>query len=242
VTSGELLTGNAIELAKDLPDESVDILCTDPPYMLGDAWLYAWLSMEAGRLLKPGGYLLCLMSSIATDIHLHALRLCPELRFYASLSIGKAPGGVTIWNRNIIAAHQPVALFSKGDPIKPAQRVFNFIRSTGGQKAKVWHKWGQDISPFLVWLEAFCPEGGLVLDPFAGGGTTLVAAKILGREWLGFEIDPQAADRARLRLSETQTQGKLWGRKELQLDLVYPENEGTPAPTGVPAFEGGEEG
>jgi site-specific DNA-methyltransferase (adenine-specific) len=219
VISGVLVTGNAIELAKDLPDESVDLICTDPPYALPEAWLYAWLSLQAGRLLRPGGYLLCLMSSVWTSVHLQALALSPALRYYASLAISHADGAATIWERNLMAAYKPVALFSKGQPAPTTMRVFNMVGSGGAKKAKAWHKWGQGLPPFLVWVEAFCPEGGLVLDPFAGGGTTLVAAKTIGRKWLGFEIDPAAADRARVRLAETQTQGKLWGQKQPELDL-----------------------
>jgi len=43
--------------------------------------------------------------------------------------------------------------------------------------------------------------GDLVMDPFAGGGTTLVAARGLGRRYLGFEIDPDHARAARRRLA-----------------------------------------
>ena len=46
---------------------------------------------------------------------------------------------------------------------------------------------------------AGCPEGGMVLDPFAGSGTTGVVAKRLGRNFTGVEINPAycklAADR-----------------------------------------------
>ena len=46
--------------------------------------------------------------------------------------------------------------------------------------------------------------GDLVLDPFAGSGTTLAAAKRLGRRYLGIELSPEYADRARRRLADIQ--------------------------------------
>lgn len=36
-----------------------------------------------------------------------------------------------------------------------------------------------------------CPDGGIVLDPFSGSGTTCAVAKRLGYEHLGFEINPE---------------------------------------------------
>ena len=44
--------------------------------------------------------------------------------------------------------------------------------------------------------------GDLVVDPFAGGGTTLVAARELGRQYVGFEIVPEYARAARRRLAD----------------------------------------
>ncbi|MGE4482730.1 DNA-methyltransferase [Acidocella sp.] len=38
-------------------------------------------------------------------------------------------------------------------------------------------------------VESFCKPGALVLDPFAGSGSTLAAARDAGRNWLGIELD-----------------------------------------------------
>jgi site-specific DNA-methyltransferase (adenine-specific) len=45
-------------------------------------------------------------------------------------------------------------------------------------------------------------EGDIVLDPFIGSGTVAVAAKILGRHYLGFEIVPQYCKFAKDRLTK----------------------------------------
>lgn len=51
-------------------------------------------------------------------------------------------------------------------------------------------------------IEATCPEGGVVLDPFAGSGTTCVAAKNVGRQYVGFELKGEYVSLARDRLDE----------------------------------------
>jgi DNA modification methylase len=45
--------------------------------------------------------------------------------------------------------------------------------------------------------------GELVVDPFAGSGSTLIVAKKLQRDWLGFELSENYAERVRTRLAET---------------------------------------
>jgi len=50
-------------------------------------------------------------------------------------------------------------------------------------------------------IKAGCPEGGIVLDPFMGSGTTGVVAKSLNRNWLGIELNPEYAKMAEERIN-----------------------------------------
>ena len=50
-------------------------------------------------------------------------------------------------------------------------------------------------------VKAGCPPGGLVLDPFAGSGTTGVVAVNLGRRFIGIELNPAYCDMARKRIT-----------------------------------------
>jgi site-specific DNA-methyltransferase (adenine-specific) len=50
-------------------------------------------------------------------------------------------------------------------------------------------------------VRACCPPGGIVLDPCCGSGTTLVAAALAGRGFIGGDISPQAVELARARVA-----------------------------------------
>lgn len=59
-------------------------------------------------------------------------------------------------------------------------------------------------------LMSFTQEGGAVLDPFMGSGTTGVACANLGREFIGIEIEPKYFDIACERIRMAQAQGRLF--------------------------------
>lgn len=64
------------------------------------------------------------------------------------------------------------------------------------------------IEPCIL---AGCPEGGTVLDPFGGSGTTAIAASSLGRSAILCELNPEYASMAEARTKEAQAQGRMFG-------------------------------
>jgi site-specific DNA-methyltransferase (adenine-specific) len=60
-------------------------------------------------------------------------------------------------------------------------------------------------------VRACSNAGEVVLDPFAGSGTTLTVAKKLGRRWLGFELSAEYAAQAQARLDASQVGQPLEG-------------------------------
>lgn len=59
-------------------------------------------------------------------------------------------------------------------------------------------------------IKAGCPEGGVVLDPFMGAGTTAVVAHLLGRKYIGFEPNPEFIRIAEKRLRNTVRESRLF--------------------------------
>ena len=58
---------------------------------------------------------------------------------------------------------------------------------------------------FMRWLvRIVAPPGGVVLDPFAGSGTTCMAAKAAGFHYVGIELDEDYAEIARRRVAATE--------------------------------------
>lgn len=79
------------------------------------------------------------------------------------------------------------------------QRSVIYAPSAHGYAIHPTQKPAEILRPLI---EYSCPPGGLVIDPFAGSGSTGVAAAQCGRSFVGIEVDPEMAQAARERLSQ----------------------------------------
>src|SRR3954468_14148156 len=68
--------------------------------------------------------------------------------------------------------------------------VFEVPTLTNGMREKTAHPTQKPLELVRRLVAAASRAGGLVVDPFAGSGTTFVACEALGRRWLGCELDP----------------------------------------------------
>jgi site-specific DNA-methyltransferase (adenine-specific) len=101
------------------------------------------------------------------------------------------------------------------DGFQPDEDTWYFSRVCGTFKERAgWH--GCQMPEQLLGriIRACSNPGEIVLDPFAGSGTTLVVAKKLGRKWIGFELSTKYAAQAKARLDTATENQPLNGAEE----------------------------
>jgi len=77
------------------------------------------------------------------------------------------------------------------------------------------HPTQKPLAPFVSWMSALSPENALVIDPFIGSGTTLVACYRLGRRGVGIEISEEYCELAAKRLETEIAQRRLFEPAEI---------------------------
>jgi site-specific DNA-methyltransferase (adenine-specific) len=101
------------------------------------------------------------------------------------------------------------------DGFQADEDTWYFSRVCGTFKERAgWHGC-QMPEQLLGRIIKVCSQPGeVVLDPFAGSGTSLVVAKKLGRQWIGCELSPTYVARAQARLNAAMAGQALEGAEE----------------------------
>jgi SAM-dependent methyltransferase len=190
-TKVDVREGGFMDSLSDL--RNIDAIITDPPYPKEFLPLLDDLAEWSDRVLAPDGVLVVLFGQT----------YLPEV--YERLSKGRpyrwtgcylTPGaGYVSHARRVQTNWKPVLIYGGGD------RFMDVFKSDGNDlHAKSLHHWGQDYGAFHDIVERITKPGQTVVDPFMGSGTTLLAARDLGRHAIGCDIDPEHVKVARERL------------------------------------------
>lgn len=190
--------GDFREVGQRIPDNSVDIIFTDPPYDENSIGLYRDLGIFAKRVLKPGG--LCLAYS--GQIHLLKVgnALSENLEFVWTYAIKHQSGRRRIFKVKARNGWKPIFAFCK----PPLEVWWEWLDDwIEGKQEKGNHEWQQAIVEAYHFLNNLCISDGLVIDPFCGSGTTLVAAKKLGLRYIGIDSNPDNMEKITRRLNDS---------------------------------------
>jgi adenine-specific DNA-methyltransferase len=191
-----IIHGNCIEIMQAMPAGSVDFILTDPPYLacyksrdnrtvLNDdnaAWLTRSFA-QMYRVLKSDAFAISFYGWPKVDLF-----------FAAWKSAGFRIGGHIIFRKRYASKsaflqyrHEGAYLLLKGNPAFPAAPLPDVMDWTyTGNKLHPTQKSIHILKPLI---EAFTTPAQLVLDPFAGSGSTCVAAHRTGRDYIGIELD-----------------------------------------------------
>ena len=193
----EIVLGDCLSVMPRIPSRSVNFVLTDPPYIVryksrdgrsiknddNDRWLLPAFS-EAHRVLERDSYCVSFSGWPHTDKFMSAFRKA-GFKVIGHLVFPKRYTSSTSYLKY---QHECAFLLAKGYPRKPKSAIGDVIPwSFSGNKL---HPTQKPLSALKPLIQAFSEPSGLVLDPFAGSGSTLVAARRLGRPYFGIELDP----------------------------------------------------
>jgi site-specific DNA-methyltransferase (adenine-specific) len=203
-----VLHGDCVKVLATLPASSVDFVLTDPPYLVN-------YRDRAGRRVANDNDPAWLVPAFRELYRvLREDSLC--VSFYGWQAIGQfdaawraagfRPVGHLVFAKDYASSarftamrHESAYVLAKGRPALPQTALPDVLPFpyTGNRL----HPTQKPAAPLRTVIEAFTTSGQLVLDPFAGSGSTLAAARASGRDWLGIELDAGHAATARARLA-----------------------------------------
>ena len=189
--------GDCLAVLPKIPAGSVDLVVTDPPYLVryrprsgqtvhndtlhdGAEWLEPAFAQIA-RVLKPDSFCFSFYGWPEVDRFMSVWKRC-GLRPVSHLVCVKR----YVSRKGYTASRHEVAyLLAKGRPRIPDHPPSDVLpwNYTGNQR----HATEKPVSALFPIIEAYSPRGGIVLDPFAGAGSTGIAARITGRRFILIE-------------------------------------------------------
>jgi DNA modification methylase len=206
-----VMHGDCVETMSRLQPGSIDFVLTDPPYVNRYASddgrvirndRFTWIKpafAEIYRVLKRDSFCVSFYGWAHID------KFAAAFRDAGFRTVGHFvfPKTYTSATRFLRYRHESAYLLAKGEPKEPHQPIDDVIAWTHytGNKLHPSQKPTQILRPLIKTL---CPPQGTVLDPFAGSGSSLVAARQLGRQCIGIDIDEEHCRTATMRLQEAQ--------------------------------------
>jgi site-specific DNA-methyltransferase (adenine-specific) len=217
-----------------IPDGSIDLILTDPPYNLGKdygnasdqqsvddylAWTERWIDIALPKLKANGSLYIFLTWRFAPEIFVMLKKRLTMMNEIIWDRRVPSMGGST---RSFSSVHDTIGFFVKRKDYYFDLDAVRIPYDAATKKARsrsifIGAKWLEvGYNPKDLWsvsrlhrehaervdhptqkpleiiermLKASCPAGGVVLDPFMGSGTTALAARRLGRHFVGFELN-----------------------------------------------------
>jgi len=207
--------GDCREILPELPDGGADLLASDPPYNVGkdygtykdklkksDYWALAeWVKEESDRI--AGGNIVLVLGSYG-DILRKWWDLIPDAKLIivkmGAISRNCAKNLFLQYHTVLTTVPSSIKVPDLWENIRWPGEGYFFDEARYGHPAMTPEKLAKRLASY------FCPEGGLIVEPFLGVGTIAVGAKAVNRRCIGIEIEEKyceiAANRCRQMVME----------------------------------------
>lgn len=215
----QIVCGDALEVLKEFPDNSIDLVLTDPPFKVSQMYgggvdadnlinVSSILQVfpQISRILKPSRFLVSFYDNRILPFLFTATKNT-ELVYRKSIFLYRKWGNANRW-LGWMQCTDPVCFFVKG-------HSENFVPS--GIKGQVHHDTYVKNRPepittghpaqkplnILKDIITWCSEkDNIILDPYVGSGATCLAAKQLNRNFIGVDISPAFCEMTKSLLSK----------------------------------------
>jgi len=199
--------GDCIEIMRQMPSASIDFILTDPPYLVdyrdrdgrtiqndvNADWLKPAMA-EAYRVLKQNRVAIMFYGWTKVDAFFEAWRRA-----------GFQPIGHIVFRKSYSSKsrflryqHEQAYLLAKGRPPLPKQPLADVMKMP--YSGNGLHPTQKPVAALAPLIRSFSLPGDLVLDPFAGSGSTCAAALLTGRKYIGIELDAEYLQAASQRM------------------------------------------
>ena len=208
----QLHLGDCIQIMQKLTAQSIDFMLTDPPYLVnyhsrdgrniaGDRkgdWLIPAFQ-AAYDLLKENSFAISFYGWNRADLFLNAWRKA-GFRIVGHFTFTKDYPSRTGF---VEARHECAYLLAKGKP-RPETKILPDVLPWGRYSGNRYHPTQKPLGLMRLLIRHYSQIGEVILDPFAGSASTLIAAAHLRRSWIGMEIDQIYHRKALARISHYQ--------------------------------------
>lgn len=212
IEENTIIHADSLTVLRQMEPESVDAVITDPPYGINyvsqtgakvknDTAPFIWFLYDAFRVLKPGGSIICFTRWDVQQTFIDAMKIA-GFKVKSEVIWDKVLHGMGDTAAAFAPSHENIIFAIKGKYSFPGHRPRDLVTYQKLASSQMIHPTEKPVGLLTNLISSVTKPGDLIVDPFAGSGSTCVAAKKTGRRFIGIELDDEHFEKASRRIEE----------------------------------------